>query len=538
MPRVREIANVIALLGNLAGTCYASQAVLSPLYGKTFGPIYFYFGTFVSFLFCSSIFPDATRQQRRALKIVSLVQVATAVCARFLGAFTALHIENPMLAALAVHSLLSFPMIGLEGAVWLQWTKKFMDQESTKIGQIIIGIFTCVALASIMNFAEPFLGNIILEFTNFSPNATFICLAMATYTLSNVFNPELAVSKTRYLSSMITVISLFVVMLAITVPPYTPGSITILYQRYTALGLVQVADSHFSASATRYLRLDASMLGIAKLSSDGVLGDTIGESNALQDAARLVQSTKGKRALIIGVRTGASAKSLISHSYNTTVVDENRAVYDVARTYFGLPDPNTVFIEDPAFWVQRYAARTASTDGARFDVIVHDVFEGGELPAKLFTMEFWAVAKGLLDSRGVISVRYVGNSNSVTLKSTLNMLQKTFTTCRAYRSGSYDQKSPLEITELVIFCTPSESLTFRRPIEADFAFASSAQHKDVLTALDKYEMDISAVLGETSPERFLLREADPVMSRWGRESINVYWKLMRQRFPATVWSSY
>lgn len=39
-----------------------------------------------------------------------------------------------------------------------------------------------------------------------------------------------------------------------------------------------------------------------------------------------------------------------------------------------------------------------------FDVIIHDLVEAGEIPARAFSMEFWEQLRTLLRERGVIAV--------------------------------------------------------------------------------------------------------------------------------------
>lgn len=102
-----------------------------------------------------------------------------------------------------------------------------------------------------------------------------------------------------------------------------------------------------------------------------------------------------------GVQTGVSAKSLISNPYLTTIVDDKEGVVSAAREFFDLPEPERVITEDPSIWVQRSAAQL---DEPKFDVVIHDAFESGEMPAKLFTMEFWTALRSIMDVQGVIAV--------------------------------------------------------------------------------------------------------------------------------------
>lgn len=119
---------------------------------------------------------------------------------------------------------------------------------------------------------------------------------MTTYTLSVIFKPNRAV---LHLSKLISILSLFMVMLAVSVPPRTPDALSIQYQRFTPYGFIQVVDNHFNLPATRYLRLDASILGTVDLTNDGKVGDVRSTSSALLEALTLTRGLKDKRAFVM-----------------------------------------------------------------------------------------------------------------------------------------------------------------------------------------------------------------------------------------------
>lgn len=85
---------------------------------------------------------------------------------------------------------------------------------------------------------------------------------------------------------------------------------------------------------------------------------------------------------------------------STSIVEIDRAVYDAARDYFGLPEPAAAYIEDGRGWMVRQASMRNGT----YDIIIHDCFSGGGVPSHLFTMEFWASAKQVLDPEGIVAV--------------------------------------------------------------------------------------------------------------------------------------
>ena len=71
----------------------------------------------------------------------------------------------------------------------------------------------------------------------------------------------------------------------------------------------------------------------------------------------------------------------------------------------------------------------------------------------------------------------------------------------------------------VIFCTPAKALEFGN-VDADDDDSAAA----LLPVLDAHEVDATSILAGSSPDRYLLRDQDPIMNHWGRDGINDYWK--------------
>lgn len=94
------------------------------------------------------------------------------------------------------------------------------------------------------------------------------------------------------------------------------------------------------------------------------------------------------------------------HGISTTIVEIDPAVYDAARTWFGLPDPGAgkVYLEDARHWVEKRKDCSQSGQCPLFDTVIHDCFSGGGVPEHLFTIEFWKELKTVLDPEGVLVV--------------------------------------------------------------------------------------------------------------------------------------
>ena len=116
-----------------------------------------------------------------------------------------------------------------------------------------------------------------------------------------------------------------------------------------------------------------------------------------------------------GLGAGISATAFMRHNVSTTIVEIDPAVYRAARTFFGLPDPANIFLEDAREWA---AQKRANVDAGRneilFDIIVHDCFSGGGVPEHIYTMEFWSDLKAVMQSDGLlVVVRSFGSSDTM-----------------------------------------------------------------------------------------------------------------------------
>ena len=93
------------------------------------------------------------------------------------------------------------------------------------------------------------------------------------------------------------------------------------------------------------------------------------------------------------------------HGIKTSIVEIDPAVYDAARTWFGLPDPaalgGQVYLEDARDWMRKAAGRNITDP---YDIVIHDCFSGGGVPEHLYTVEFWNDLKTVLHPEGVLVV--------------------------------------------------------------------------------------------------------------------------------------
>ena len=155
-----------------------------------------------------------------------------------------------------------------------------------------------------------------------------------------------------------------------------------------------------------------------------------------------------------GLGVGISATAFMRHNISTTIVEIDPAVYNAARTFFGLPEPTNIFLEDAREWAAKKRMKIdAGHNENLFDIVVHDCFSGGGVPEHIYTMEFWSDLKAAMRPDGLLVVvrpmsssidyalipheqNYAGIFKSESSKLIVNTLERSFGHCRAFHDMS------------------------------------------------------------------------------------------------------
>jgi len=250
--------------------------------------------------------------------------------------------------------------------------------------------------------------------------------------------------------------------------------------------------------------------------------------------------------LIIGLGIGVSATAFRRHRISTTIVEIDPAVYDAARTFFGLPDPgpSRIFLEDARSWVAtQRASRHAGEIGVQYDFVVHDCFSGGGVPEHIFTMEFWEDLKAVIHPEGVVVVNFAGVLKSDSSKMVLYTLEKSFRQCRAFHDWFGDlseEKYEVEFVNMVLFCTQSKvPLTFRSARTPDYL--GSPLRRYVLNSLPTREVNLELIrptLEGRNDITYTLTDAHNPLGKLQDEQGLHHWSLMRKVLPDVHWETY
>ncbi|KAI9696378.1 MAG: hypothetical protein M1836_005656 [Candelina mexicana] len=321
------------------------------------------------------------------------------------------------------------------------------------------------------------------------------------------------------------------------------------------ISVLENTKDHF-----RVLRCDHSLLGGnwlqiphgAKYTSKA--GEPIFAVFAMLEAVRLVDSPAPgkssdaqpdqKTALVIGLGIGTTPAALIAHSINTTIVEIDPVVYRYANLYFDFPKNHTMVVEDAITFVEK--AQGPESGHPKYDYIVHDVFTGGAEPVDLFTHEFLTGLHNLLKPDGAIAINYAGDLLHPTFPRILATINAIFPTCRLYRENpASTTSSSTDFTNMVIFClkTPSQTLTFRQPIEADY-LGSYVRRESLMP---RYEVDVeSGVLEGGGKGGFrggaevnaLWKNRTAELAKWQKKSAVAHWGIMRRVITDFVWENW
>jgi spermidine synthase len=108
-----------------------------------------------------------------------------------------------------------------------------------------------------------------------------------------------------------------------------------------------------------------------------------------------IRQAKCKRVLMIGCGGGTLATMLSRVGVAVTIVDINATSFEIARTYFAMPESVDCQTGDGAAYLRR-------DQGRRFDAIVLDAYSGGAIPRQFLRPAFFALAKTRLARGGIV----------------------------------------------------------------------------------------------------------------------------------------
>jgi spermidine synthase len=111
-------------------------------------------------------------------------------------------------------------------------------------------------------------------------------------------------------------------------------------------------------------------------------------------------ANKGKKALLLGLGGGTVYRQLDKNNYNIDVVEIDKRVEDIAKTYFNIGDDINVTIDDARHYI--------NTTKNKYDVIIYDLYHSETPPIHLMTKEAFKEIKTKLNKEGILIINFYG----------------------------------------------------------------------------------------------------------------------------------
>ncbi|KAJ6437794.1 hypothetical protein O9K51_09622 [Purpureocillium lavendulum] len=309
-------------------------------------------------------------------------------------------------------------------------------------------------------------------------------------------------------------------------------------RRESLTGYISVVQS--MREGFRALRCDHSLLGGNWVhSSGGEVSEPIYGVFAMLEAVRLAESEKpvadkDAHALVVGLGVGTTPSAFVTHGINTTVVEIDPVVHELAVKFFELKENNPPVIADAVSYTASLAASAPET----YDYIVHDVFTGGAEPVDLFTLEFFQGLGTLLKPDGIVAINYAGDLSLPPPKLIYRTIKHVFPTCRIFRESPRDAEAAKgaapDFTNLVIFCKKTSGpLRFRAPTVSDYLQSPARQEFLHL----KHEVPQEELLAGDDAS-VLSRNDTSAVVKWHQTSALGHWAIMRSALPDMIWEQW
>lgn len=352
---------------------------------------------------------------------------------------------------------------------------------------------------------------------------------------------------------------------------------SIVDRQWSNTGYLSVLEN--SEAGYRLLRCDHSFLGGEWLPPNtSPVGEPVYVVFTILEAVRLIdrpEPRSEKTALVIGLGVGSAPKALLAHGLDTTIIELDPVVHNMATKYFSLPSNHTSVIADAESWV---GAQSSLATTKKYDYIIHDVFTGGYEPLNLFTSEFLRNLRTLLAPGGAIAINYAGDTDAPLTLNVLHTVRDVFgTTCRIFKdmdppepdadaaksdptssSTSTSSSSSSTFANLVIFCLPDGAGSAGRKMDdmiADPAhrkpfyfrgtktsdFLGSRTRKEFLMPRAQLEIKFPAAdAGAASTAGLRVLTAATVARFRKQQALSAlrHWKIMRLAVPSRVWEIY
>ncbi|BEI79704.1 hypothetical protein CcaverHIS002_0102330 [Cutaneotrichosporon cavernicola] len=323
--------------------------------------------------------------------------------------------------------------------------------------------------------------------------------------------------------------------------PFAEDGVRIHKSVASVTGRIIVGDN--VADGYRFLRNDKTLIGGMWMHDNGdptglsaELGDSVFTAMTLQEVCLLARApVKNDKVLVLGLGAGIGASYYHGRGLDVTAVEVDPAVVAAAKDYFDLPDVK-VEVEDAAMYVHN------ADESTKYAYLIHDVFSANGMPTYLFTKEFWAEAKSLLTSDGLVVVNVAGPVNGPLTRRIVATLVSEIPNCRAFtdifRPGVYVSK----VKNFVFICSTAGMPEFRQATKADTLGSPLREQVYGQNRFEKNEVAISEFLKTQNEaeleEDVILRRGEKRDGKWDLELAHDVWYNLRSLMSPQLWVAY
>lgn len=332
----------------------------------------------------------------------------------------------------------------------------------------------------------------------------------------------------------------------------------ILNRRESITGYISAVDEQGDRSV-RVLRSDHSLLGGIWMQGD-YKKESVYASFYLPILLQYVKqktskpkSSSKRRILQIGLGAGIAARSILDHqkSWKVDIVELDPVVWEFAHDYFylneyykpinasskesSLPTPavrssrGNVYIMDG----RDYVEQVARSNGTKYDYMIHDIFSGGIVMERLFSIQAFQVFKSVLKPKsGVLAVNFVGEVNGVAIKTIVFTLGKVFQHLKLFVEPAPTPEAVI-LENIVIFASDSPIEFNKVPTEV-LKSVGGIEHY-VLSQFESWQSPLPQ-LNET--EWSVITDSENPLAKLQVASALEHWKVMRDLFGRKFWIEY
>ncbi|MBL4653583.1 MAG: fused MFS/spermidine synthase [Flavobacteriales bacterium] len=199
----------------------------------------------------------------------------------------------------------------------------------------------------------------------------------------------------------------------------------------------------------------------------------------------------GSEVFLVGLGGGNLVTEFNLLKFQVDVCDIEPRTVEIARNYFGMPEPRSITIDD--------ARHKINNCQHQYDLVVLDVSAGEIQPSNLYTVEGFSAIKKMLKENGVVFIHYptvMGGEEALALKSILKTMEEVGFKVGLINTGPYPDiiREQFVVASLHDFNLEQQNFDRRLPFAEPFGFVTSGDFM-----LDDFDYSKGLILTDDMP---------------------------------------